>query len=771
MIVLGFYLLKVMICSGILFLYYHVALRNKLFHQWNRFYLLAAVLLSLAAPVVRIGTIHQTTAEPNKAIRLLEVIQSADGYMEEVAIGSQQSFSTGQWVSVVYASVSFIFLLAMIVSLMKLFTIIRSHSIKWVQGIKFINTDVPGTPFSFFHFIFWNKKIDLKTETGQQIFQHELVHIKEKHTVDKIFMQAILVLFWCNPFFWLIRRELKLIHEFIADKKAIGEQGTAALAAMILSSFYPAQFNSLTSQFFQTSIKRRLAMLKKIQNPRINYLSRVLALPILALTVLAFTLKTKKTEVPVIRLEKQITVVLDAGHGMGANGKYMGVQVDAISEDQIALALVTKIKELNTDDKLKIVLTRTSDGNVDLPERVNIARKNNADLFVSIHVNGTAPGQDPGLASGLSRKKGFEIYVSNKQPAYQLQSEVLGSVLQQELNSVYATNASLLKRATGVFVLDKNVCPSVLVECGFLTDKQDKEFITNGTNQDAVAKRILAAIGRYAAQQLTGKISKANSNNEKIILESDAIVFKSQGKEDALEKGLVIINGKKVDFASLENKTVSGKATIYKENDPEAIKLYGDDAKYGAMVFENATIKETKLKVNSTDTIPYQTYKGSTVKDLTVNPSSGKVYIKYRGGQTDSMSIEEAKKRFRLPPPPPGVKGEITITRDAIFQKTEKEATVDQAEWKNFLRKNMQPIIESASKKAPAGKYTVLTKFIVGKDGRLSDIKIMKDPGYGLGAKIAEMMKTSPTWTPAFQNGKPVNSYHTQPVTVVISNS
>src|SRR3982750_1976362 len=101
MIVLGFYLLKVTICSGILFLYYHVALRNKLFHQWNRFYLLAAGVLSLAAPVVRIGTIHQTTAEPNKAIRLLEVIQSADGYMDEVTIGSQQSFSTGQWLSVI----------------------------------------------------------------------------------------------------------------------------------------------------------------------------------------------------------------------------------------------------------------------------------------------------------------------------------------------------------------------------------------------------------------------------------------------------------------------------------------------------------------------------------------------------------------------------------------------------------------------------------------------------------------------------------------------
>src|SRR4029079_19159730 len=100
---------------------------------------------------------------------------------------------------------------------------------------------------------------------------------------DKLLVQLVLVVFWCNPFFWLIRRELKLIHEFIADKKAVGEQGTAALAAMILSASYPSQFNSITNQFFQTSIKRRLVMLAKIQNPKFNYISRVLALPILVL--------------------------------------------------------------------------------------------------------------------------------------------------------------------------------------------------------------------------------------------------------------------------------------------------------------------------------------------------------------------------------------------------------------------------------------------------------------------------------------------------------
>ena len=70
----AFYLLKVIICSGVLFLYYHLALRNKLFHQWNRFYLLSAIVISLIAPVVQVTIMHHADEEA-KAIQMLQVFQ------------------------------------------------------------------------------------------------------------------------------------------------------------------------------------------------------------------------------------------------------------------------------------------------------------------------------------------------------------------------------------------------------------------------------------------------------------------------------------------------------------------------------------------------------------------------------------------------------------------------------------------------------------------------------------------------------------------------
>lgn len=329
----AFYLLKVIICSGVLFLYYHLALRNKLFHQWNRFYLLAAIVISLLAPVVQVTIMHQAD-ESAKAIQMLQVFQSADGYLEAVTISGRPSISTDQWLMMGYIIVSGVFLITVLLSFQKIISILRSHSVQWIKTIKFVNTRAQGTPFSFFNFIFWNEDIDIQTETGQQIFEHELVHVKEKHTIDKLFVQLVLIVFWCNPFFWLIRRELKIIHEFIADKKAVGEHGTAALAAMILNSSYPSHFNSLTNQFFQTSIKRRIAMLAKIQNPRINYLSRILALSIIVFTVLAFTIRTKKVAVGQSQLEEPLGHTLD-------QQKTENNPVDTVPQKQVVVKEVT----------------------------------------------------------------------------------------------------------------------------------------------------------------------------------------------------------------------------------------------------------------------------------------------------------------------------------------------------------------------------------------------------------------------------------------------
>ncbi|MGN6297896.1 MAG: M56 family metallopeptidase, partial [Ginsengibacter sp.] len=240
MITLAWYLLKVIICSGILCGYYFLALRNKAFHHWNRFYLLAAVVISLIAPVIKIN-IFQNNKEEGTVVQMLQTISYGDEAVIEYSKNSSFQIDTENLLEASYLLVSVIFLLIFFISLYKIKRLKKKYPETKIEDISFISTDAKGTPFSFFKSIFWNNAIDLHSRSGQQIFNHEIAHIKERHSYDKIFMNLVLIFFWINPIFWLMRKELYMIHEFIADKEALEDSDINAFAEMILQTVYPGQ--------------------------------------------------------------------------------------------------------------------------------------------------------------------------------------------------------------------------------------------------------------------------------------------------------------------------------------------------------------------------------------------------------------------------------------------------------------------------------------------------------------------------------------------------
>ena len=108
-------------------------------------------------------------------------------------------------------------------------------------------------------------------------------------------------------------------------------------------------------------------------------------------------------------------------------------------------------------------------------------------------------------------------------------------------------------------------------------------------------------------------------------------------------------------------------------------------------------------------------------------------------------------------------------TSSNVFEKIEVESSVDWQEWIDHLTKNLQSVVEKAARKGmKPGTYTVQVKFLVEKDGSLSDVHALNDPGYGLARGVEKVLSTGPKWKAGEQNGKKVRSYHTQPITVVI---
>ncbi|MCY7293354.1 MAG: N-acetylmuramoyl-L-alanine amidase, partial [Ferruginibacter sp.] len=386
MLAFAYYLLKIFICSAVLFAYYWFFLRNKIYHVYNRYYLLATVLISVAFQLFSKKIFHQT-ATKTTVIKMLQVVNAGDEYVDDIIINApvKTSYGTNEITLLVYCLVSLVFFLFLVQMLVSIFKLIQQNENVKIENFHFINTDAAkGTPFSFFQFIFWNNQIDVQSAAGNRIFKHELAHIQERHSWDKMFINLALIVFWINPFYWLVRKELSMIHEFIADKKAVEDGDTAAFAAMILEATYPQRTLFITNSFFYSPIKRRLMMLTKIKNARTSYISRLLVLPLLVFVFAAFTLKAKEigadkkikksvdqlmnkiigaksidsksddeaTQSKNVFADRKITVVIDAGHG-GSDGGAMNK--DGIFEKDIALQLIKKIDALNTNDNIRII--------------------------------------------------------------------------------------------------------------------------------------------------------------------------------------------------------------------------------------------------------------------------------------------------------------------------------------------------------------------------------------------------------------------------------
>ncbi len=272
------YLAKVVICSGILYAYYHVMLRNNRFHQWNRYYLLLCTLLSLTVPLLRIPMPFTQAGPETIYVYTSQVVT----LREQVLAPSEVSvMATINWSTLLYGFVLLILLLRIAGGYWKIWSLIRSSRVEFLKPYWLVLSEKVTSPFSFFRYIFWNETFHAETSEGRQMLRHEMVHLQEKHSWDKLFMELVTAACWLNPFFHLIKRELAVIHEFIADKKAVVNGDVREYAQSILQMALQSKHAfSMTSSFSHQPIKRRILMLTQSHHLRFSYLRRLLILPL-----------------------------------------------------------------------------------------------------------------------------------------------------------------------------------------------------------------------------------------------------------------------------------------------------------------------------------------------------------------------------------------------------------------------------------------------------------------------------------------------------------
>jgi protein TonB len=112
----------------------------------------------------------------------------------------------------------------------------------------------------------------------------------------------------------------------------------------------------------------------------------------------------------------------------------------------------------------------------------------------------------------------------------------------------------------------------------------------------------------------------------------------------------------------------------------------------------------------------------------------------------------------------------IDTAQNKVFEKVDIQATFPGGEvaWRKFLERHLWAEV-AVQNRAPVGIYTVWVQFMVDTNGNVSNIRALTKNGYGMEEEVIRIMKKSPQWTPASQNGKLVTAYRKQPVTFSVS--
>lgn len=261
-------LLLMIALSALLWLIYKTILSGQKTLVFNRFFLLSVLLLSVSLPFIHVNLLQRpvltTVMMPVHEISPIK-IQSTE---------LQNSYDWNQWVRIGYWVVTGSLALRFFVSLFTIFVSIQRSKKVTVSGLTFILLKENHVPFCFLNMIFVSEQDFAAQKIEPEILLHEQTHAKQRHTLDILFAELVLIVFWFNPFFWLTKKSMVSNHEFLADENVLKQHNSIAdYQRLIIEKTIQPYHNQFASNFnFMLTKKRFLMMKRKITKTRARVL-------------------------------------------------------------------------------------------------------------------------------------------------------------------------------------------------------------------------------------------------------------------------------------------------------------------------------------------------------------------------------------------------------------------------------------------------------------------------------------------------------------------
>ncbi len=286
------YVIQVLLFQMLFLTVYDLFLKNETFFQWNRAYLIITSILAYAIPFIK--SKHITTYVQQNFTVLPEIVLNSEVFfLTEVSLSQEKTnwftLENFYYFGIVIASLLFLYKITRILNKIYKNTIIKQ------KEYNLVILPMQKTAFSFFNYLFLGKSI-FETE-HQHIIKHELIHIKEKHSIDLMYFELQKIAFWFNPFSYLFQHRISTLHEFIADSETIKQEDKKSFFEGLLEQTFQVEKFAFVNQYKKKSLlKKRIIMATKSKSKEIFKLKYLLLIPLLT-SMLIYTSCETETHV------------------------------------------------------------------------------------------------------------------------------------------------------------------------------------------------------------------------------------------------------------------------------------------------------------------------------------------------------------------------------------------------------------------------------------------------------------------------------------------
>lgn len=293
---IALYLIKSSIALALFYGLYMLFLNKDTLFGVRRVYFLFAILFSVVFPLftIELSPLQDVGAEPPIYTYWLSQIE-----VGAVEVETAPSYTVDGWtiLSLIIIGISAFLAFRLIVQMLSVIRLRANNESYRVSSFRIIELkDTQMTPFSFFKWIFVNKEFQ-NEEKLKEIIAHEHVHARQFHSIDVVLYELLCIVFWWNPFSWLLRNEMKLNLEYLADEGVINAGFNSKEYQYILLKVSNKNTGiPIINNFNVSQLKKRITMMNKKRTSIVSVAKYMMAFPLAFVLLLGNAVYASPTE-------------------------------------------------------------------------------------------------------------------------------------------------------------------------------------------------------------------------------------------------------------------------------------------------------------------------------------------------------------------------------------------------------------------------------------------------------------------------------------------